>query len=234
MTSLARRISVPILDALDRKDRVRKLYSRYFSPDSWLRYTSGIVHVGANTGQEAAFYARFDLEVLWIEPIPQVYAQLVENISPFPKQRAYEALVTDRAAQTVTLNIASNGGAASSIYEFERCNEIWPEINYTGSLELESQTLADILERDGGQFDGLVMDTQGSELLVLKGAEARLSQFRYIKTEAANFEAYKGCTTVDEITAFLGPRGFRLLRQDVFATTPDGRGAYSDLVFKQR
>ena len=145
------------------------------------------MHVGANIGQEATTYASFDLEVLWIEPIPHVYEQLLANIRAFPKQRAYQALVTDNASQTLTLNIASNGGASSSIFDFARHKEIWPDVIYTGSIKLTSQTLGDILSKDGGRFDGLVMDTQGSELLVLKGAEPRLSQFNYIKTEAANF-----------------------------------------------
>ena len=58
-------------------------------------------------------------------------------------------------------------------------------------------------------FPALVMDTQGSELLVLRGADPRLPSFAFIKTEVADFEAYSGCCQLAEVTAFLSARGFR-------------------------
>jgi hypothetical protein len=79
-------------------------------------------------------------------------------------------------------------------------------------------------------YDALVMDTQGSELLVLRGAASMLRSFKSIKTEAADFEAYKGGTTVSELVGFLRPFGFRLRRKDQFATRTAG-GAYYDILF---
>jgi hypothetical protein len=87
VTGLAKTIIRQTLNTFDRKDHVRRIRSRYLSSDSWLRHATSIVHVGANTGQEATTYASFDLEVLWIEPIPHVYEQLLANIRAFPKQR---------------------------------------------------------------------------------------------------------------------------------------------------
>ena len=75
------------------------------------------------------------------------------------------------------------------------------------------------------------MDTQGSELL--QGASTALAGFRYIKTEAADFELYKGAATEMDLVSFLKPRGFRLLRRDVFARTPDGTGECADMLFER-
>jgi FkbM family methyltransferase len=240
MASLVRTALKQTLHKIDQKDRVlrfrsrlRMFYSRYLGQDAWLRHVDSIVHVGANAGLEAPMYASFDLDVLWIEPIPHVYEQLLRSIKAFPKQRSYQALVTDRAAQVITLNISSNNGASSSIFDLAQHKEIWPDVRYTGKIELISETLGDILAKDGHRFDGLVMDTQGSELLILRGAEANLSQFKFIKTEAADFESYKGGTTVDQLVAFLTPRGFSVVRRDVFAKKPDGFGSYFDLLFKR-
>ena len=97
-----------------------------------------------------------------------------------------------------------------------------------------SQSLDDILSMDPRRYDGLVMDTQGSELLVLKGASVALSGFKYIKTEAANFEMYKGAAREIDLVSYLKPRGFHLLRRDVFAKKPDRSGEVSDLLFERR
>src|SRR5215472_4628952 len=50
--------------------RIRSMLKR--NPDSFLRGVSGVIHVGANTGQERELYEKFGLHVVWIEPIPEV------------------------------------------------------------------------------------------------------------------------------------------------------------------
>ena len=45
-------------------------------PDDFLRSCSGVIHVGANSGQERELYAQHGLNVVWIEPIPEVYTAL--------------------------------------------------------------------------------------------------------------------------------------------------------------
>ncbi len=226
------------MNRFDKKDRVHRLrsrLSRIFDPrHKWLRSATNVVHVGANVGQEAALYAEHDVGVLWIEPIPAVFKKLTENIAPYPKQRAHNALLADKAGKSFKLNIATNNGASSSIFEISEHKLIWPEVAYEGSIDLVSQVLDDVLETDSLNYDALVMDTQGSELLVLKGAPTSIQNFRWVKLEAANFESYQGCATVGDFTSFLEPRGFRLVRSDIFARKPDNSGAYFDLLFERR
>jgi hypothetical protein len=49
---------------------------------------TGIIHVGANLGQERELYAKYKLKVLWIEPLPHFFEKLRENIREFPDQIA--------------------------------------------------------------------------------------------------------------------------------------------------
>ncbi|GMR17054.1 MAG: hypothetical protein BMS9Abin32_108 [Gammaproteobacteria bacterium] len=58
------------------------------NPDRFLRFAGGVVHVGANSGQERDLYALFDLPVLWVEPIAEVFRELQANIAGYPQQRA--------------------------------------------------------------------------------------------------------------------------------------------------
>ncbi len=203
--------------------------------NGFLAGCKGVIHVGANTGQERKVYDRFGLNVIWVEPIPEVFVQLVANIAGYPKQRAIEALVTERDGDHHRLNVASNGGASSSILALHEHKDIWPDVSYVGSVDLVSSTLATLLGEanvDWRQFDVLVMDTQGAELLVLRGAVDLLPRFKFIKTEVADFEAYKNCTQGDEMETFLGQHSFVVARRDVFASRAGG-GKYYDMLFKR-
>ena len=203
--------------------------------NGFLKGCKGVIHVGANTGQERKVYDRLGLNVIWVEPIPEVFAQLVENIAAYPKQRAIEALITQRDGDYLTLNVASNGGASSSILDLHEHKDVWPDVSYVRSVDLVSSTLTTSLGRanvDWNQFDVLVMDTQGAELLVLKGAVDLLPRFKFIKTEVADFEAYKNCTQGDEMETFLGQHSFVVARRDVFASRAGG-GKYYDMLFKR-
>ena len=48
--------------------RLRRSFRR--DGDRFLKEVSGVVHVGANTGQERGIYDKLSLDVIWIEPIP--------------------------------------------------------------------------------------------------------------------------------------------------------------------
>ena len=66
----------------------------------------------------------------------------------------------------------------------------------------------------------LVIDTQGSELLVLKGALPILHHFKYIQTEVPDFEAYKGCCQLKDLQFFLVGLGYQEISRHQFATHP--------------
>ena len=197
-----------------------------------LKFCTRIVHVGANTGQERELYQSHDLSVIWIEPIPAVYEELVRNIKPYPKQIAIQALLSERAGDAVPFNVASNAGASSSIFDLALHKDIWPEIGYVDQIALRTETLDRVLAEHGGEspIDALILDTQGSELLVLKGAGSVLDRVSFLMVEAADFEAYKGGATVAMIEDYLKAYSFRLVRKVEFVRHSSG-GRYYDLIF---
>lgn len=205
-------------------------------PDSFLTGVKGVIHVGASYGQERDLYAQHGLGVLWVEPIPEVFAQLVENLSAFPLQQALECLVTDRDGAEYEFNISNNEGMSSSILDLKLHRDIWPEVHYDRAIRLISKTLPTALADahiDIASYDALIMDTQGSELLILQGAAPVLEHFRYIKTEAPDFEAYEGCCLVEDLARFLAPYGFVERSRHKFAERAQG-GSYFDVVFEKR
>lgn len=105
-----------ILGKLGRHLLGRELYTRLKIGKRreyrFLRHVRGIIHVGANTGQEAELYHSFGLDVIWIEPIPEVFENLRRHVSGFPKQTAFNYLVTDEDDIEYSLHIANNCGAS--------------------------------------------------------------------------------------------------------------------------
>ncbi|WFU39425.1 FkbM family methyltransferase [Bradyrhizobium sp. CB82] len=214
----------------------RYIYRRlYGDPNSYLELCSGVIHVGANAGQERDLYARHKLKVVWIEAIPEQFEALRQNIRSLPEQRAINALIADTDGKSYTFHVSNNDGLSSSILDLRGHKDIWPDVHYVRDITINSSTLKTALEMwriDPGQYNALVLDTQGSELLVLRGAEELLGQFKFIKAEAADFESYRNCATVDQLCSYLKSFGFRVNREDRFAKRASG-GAYFDILFER-
>ena len=206
------------------------------TPDAFLKHVGGVVHVGANTGQEREQYASLGLRVLWIEPIPDIFKRLEANIASYPRQTAVQALITDVDGKLYDFHVANNDAASSSILALDRHKELWPTVSYTSSMSLRSTTLPRLFEElrlNPLLYEALVLDTQGSELLVLRGASSLLKYFEYVKTEVPDFEAYSGCCVLSEMDDFLGRLGFQEVSRRKFASL-EGVGAYYDVIYQRQ
>jgi FkbM family methyltransferase len=232
MTTLAQRFfsaarEARLIPAIQR----RLKHAIYGEPDGFLQKCHGLIHVGANDGAERHLYAEHGLKVVWIEPIPEVFQQLVKNIRDFPDQRAINALITNEDDTLCTLHVSSNSGMSSSILDLHLHKDIWPQIEFTHDISLRSTRLPTALaDIDLAQYDAMVLDTQGSELLILQSGATILGGFKYIQVAAANFEAYRNCATLDTITTFLRSHGFRLAHKTLTARRAAG-GECFDVLF---
>lgn len=205
--------------------------------DGYLRNVSGVLHVGANHGQERLFYQVMGLNVAWVEPIEEVYQDLVDNISGMKRQRAFKALLTDAEGQSVVFNIANNGGASSSILEFDKHAELFPDILYSERRVLTSTTLDGFMARNSlstSDYQALTLDVEGAELMVLKGGQKALRDFHYVKCEVCDFQSRRGNPTSADLDAFLRPLGFEQLIRRAVGHGPGGNGTFWDIVWKRK
>jgi FkbM family methyltransferase len=215
--------------------QVYKIWPRIFPDDRFLKKVRGVIHVGAHLGQERHHYASLGLNVIWVEPIPTVFESLQANIAGVHGQRAYRHLLTDKDGAEYDFHVSSNVGASSSIFDFGRHTDVWPGVHYTHNIRLAATTLTRLVQTEGidlTEYGALILDTQGSELLVLKGAIDLLDSFQYIKAEAADFEVYSGCCQLNDLTEFLGRRKFVMYRRTPFARRDAGGTCY-DVVYKR-
>lgn len=114
---------------------VKKVLRRVLSKQRWgldrfLKKASGVIHVGANIGQERELYAQYGLPVICIEPIPENFETLKANLTGFPQQRAFMCLATDQDSMEYQFNVAPNNGASSSILDLNLHKDIWSQVTY--------------------------------------------------------------------------------------------------------
>ena len=221
------------------ENRIKKLDQKcknldFLLKNQFLKEVTGVIHVGANTGQERFLYQSLDLDVIWIEPIPEVYKILSKNIKSMPKQKVINSLITDEENKLYKFNITDNKGLSSSIFELNLHKKLWPEIQSNKFIKLKSTTLDSIFKKkdfDIDKYQTLIMDTQGSELLVLNGCKSILNKFLYIKTEVANFEAYTNCCKLEEMNKFMNSNGF--FEVESYVSKEDHLvGKYYDILYK--
>jgi FkbM family methyltransferase len=193
----------------------------------------GVIHVGAHYGEERDYYKSLGLKVVWVEALPSVYDILCENIKGYEDQKAYNALLTDEFGKEYLFKTTSNEQASSSIFEFKNHVDMWPSVKKTSEVVLTSTTLYDLCKSKNitlADYPSLVLDTQGSELLVLKGADPILRHFKYIKTEVADFESYQDGCQLHDLQAFMASRGYKEIDRQIQITN-EKIGTYYDITY---
>jgi FkbM family methyltransferase len=165
-----------------------------------------LLHIGANTGSESAYYSSHGIEAWHVEAIPDVYEKLVATCSRHSDQHPIQACLSSKAGDRIPFNIASNS-YSSSMLALGRHQEAHPSIHYVQSIELVSTTI-DELAASGvipSTIDFLVIDVQGAEKLVLEGAAQwlRSANLKGALVETSVEPLYEGGATYLEIGALL-------------------------------
>lgn len=162
-----------------------------------------IVHVGAHRCQERDEYGHALVD--WIEADPATATEAERILESYPRQRIIRALLSDTDNCPTRFYRASNDGASSSIFRFDRHPDFAPQITLGEPIVLFSSTLDSL----GLRPDWLTLDVQGAELLVLHGGVRTLSTVEWILTEVATVPLYDGGCQFDDLDWFLEQHGFR-------------------------
>lgn len=191
-----------------------------------------LIHVGASICQEAAYYANFNFKkVIWIEALKDIAEKAKSEVAQFENQQVVNALCLAESGRFVSLNVSSNNSESSSVLEPLRHKDIFRDIVFHNSrMELiESTTLDKVMENmEGNSNCILVIDVQGAELEVLKGAPRTIEKSQFIFCEVSAISLYKKQVLVEDLIDFLTISHFRLLMHDISL-----RRAFGDALFKK-
>lgn len=174
-----------------------------------LRYGFGlspksIVHVGAHEGQNRPDYEKLGAKsVYWFEALPD-FAQRLK--AKYPKDRVYQGVAWDAMEEEIEfheMRLSENSSAVKPL----------PSSNHTPIVvhSLKTLTLDQALASES--FDQevmLVLDVQGAELRVIKGAENFLKKTTYVVCEiGVTNQGYESVPTESELESLLLKSGFR-------------------------
>ncbi|MDO6413674.1 FkbM family methyltransferase [Sphingomonas sp. BIUV-7] len=177
-----------------------------------------VLHIGANTGAELEEYRSIGIgSGLLIEPVSRTFALLEEKIANFPGFVAEQALISDADDQELTIRISSNMGESSSILALGTHAQHFPGITVTDEETLISRRLDSLLiqRAEINRYDLWVVDVEGAELHVLRGAREALRAAKIIMIEIHDEATHEGAPHWSEIQSFLEPYGFKMKAMNI-------------------
>lgn len=165
------------------------------------KVASGVLHIGAHHGQEAEKYNTYGKSVIWIEGKPSTFKILESNISIYPQQSAILALLGSIDSKQVNFFLTDNDNMSASIYRGKKNHQF--NFKNIGVEQLKVRRLDSIFEdADIRGFDYWILDVQGAELDVLRGAGRLIRHAKYLHVEVSTFEIYENQTLFDELERF--------------------------------
>lgn len=179
----------------------------------WGMTPNGILHLGANTAQEAETYKKLGVEeVIWVEAIPEVFKDMkahLEKVDCMKGATCINACVGEQEGKEVEFNVSNNESQSSSYLQLSHHLEIHPEVFYVRSFKTNLQRVDNLLK--DFSFEGkwlLNMDLQGAELPAVRGMGTMLNKFDYVYSEINKKEVYRDCTLVEDLDKYLTQFGF--------------------------
>ena len=168
----------------------------------------GILHVGAHKCEELNAYLKYVSidKILWVEAFPDL---VKENLQKNPDLQILNEVVGDEDGKDIEFKITNNT-LSSSMLDLAYHKEIHPYVVVTDILKLKTKKLKTILSEQNleEQYNLLILDIQGAELLALHGLGSLLENFNVIYTEVNEKELYKDCCKLEDLDSYLGKFNF--------------------------
>jgi FkbM family methyltransferase len=189
-----------------------------------------VVHVGAHHGEEAALFLRMfsAARVHCYEPSPATAATLRQALSGEPRAEVHQIALADRAGLTpFHINARPETNSLFPLLAAEA-----PES--AAVVTVQSSTLDQQFDAlHFSQIDVLCLDTQGAELLIMRGGSRALrqQQVRVLMTELIFVPLYDGQGSYFDVLHFLGHAGYRLYDLYNFRYDDSGKLLWGDALF---
>jgi len=185
---------------------------------------SGIIHIGGHYGNEISKYKDHNVKnIILFEPLSENFSVLEDTIKSIGGNIVAHKVALGNDNKKVIMNISSNEAQSSSILTPKVHLTAHPEVSFIGTEEVQMNKLDDY---DCNNCNMMVVDVQGYELEVLKGASETLKNIDYIYCEVNRDEVYEGNARVEEIDEFLSTYGFDRMETQWYYTEVWGDALY--------
>lgn len=175
----------------------QSLVSKYFIK------ADGVIAVGAHFGEEHPDYVAAGIKrFVYIEPCAAAFNVLKNKFSAHHHIQLFNYACGEVECEQVMYTGSQNEGQSNSLLRMDKHLLIHPGITLPNT-ELVTVKRLDSLGLAHKGYQLLVMDCQGFEGRVLKGATETLKQMNYVYTEINKDFVYENCTLVDELDELL-------------------------------
>ncbi len=169
---------------------------------------TGIIQVGAHFAEEHDSYKKMGVDrFIYIEPCQNAFDVLMNRFKGDPEVYIFQFAAGSEFRMGEMFTETMNQGQSNSLLKPAEHLLQHPDITFDFREQVVINPLISIM----GVAEGcnvLVMDTQGYELEVLKGAGMLLDDIEVVYTEVNRGQVYEGCAQVQEIDEFLWQHGF--------------------------
>lgn len=163
----------------------------------------GVIVAGAHWAEEHPDYVAVGIKrFVYIEPCAAAFNVLKNKFSAHHHIQLFNCACGEVECEQVMYTGSQNEGQSNSLLKMAKHTQIHPGITLPNT-ELVTVKRLDSLGLAHKGYQLLVLDVQGFEGRVLKGATETLKQVNYIYTEVNKDEVYQGCTLVDELDSLL-------------------------------
>jgi len=168
----------------------------------------GVIQIGAHYGQENKVYEKLNIKHrVFFEPIRSNF-DILKKVVGESHQLFNFALGNVESKMEMYVETINQGQSCSILKPSKHLIQ-HPHIKFNLKEEVEVKRLDDV-DINVGNFNMIIIDVQGYELEVFKGAKKTLESIDFIVSEINRDEVYENCTKIDELIDFLSQYGFEL------------------------
>ena len=176
--------------------------------DKYKMTFKGAIAAGVHWAEEHNDYLKAGIDkFVYIEPCTDAFDVLVGKFLNNASVTLFKVACGEQEGEFDMYVSKDNQGQSNSLLKPELHIFQHPEVKFN-EMETVKVMPMDKLEFDRKDYNLLVMDVQGAEGMVLKGAKETLPFIDYIYTECNRDETYSGNMQIDEMDEFLAEFGF--------------------------
>lgn len=195
--------------------------------DKYKFQPTGVIHVGAHWAEEHNDYIKAGIIYkTYIEPCKEAFDIMVRNVSDYLNTVCYNYACGSENTE-MEINVSHNNqGQSNSLLKPLLHLQQHPSVVFT-EKELVKVSTLDNLPMDRSLYDFLVMDCQGYEGEVLKGATKTLEGIKMIYTECNRGQTYENNMEIEEMDEYL--KQFNFSRVETYWPSPNW--TWGDCIF---
>ena len=183
-----------------------------------------LLDIGANNGDWAFTQKRFN---------PEVYVYCIEGNEKNAQELErrflpYQITLLSDIEKDVKFYFNQNDDNCTGMSYYIEKNDWYKPENY---IVLKAKTLEMLLNESDTTYDSMKIDTQGSEIDILKGIGNYINNFKLICLETSLEEYNIGSPDQDEVIKYMDSIGYKMSGICGESRYPDGKLFQQDLIF---